>query len=194
VQPLVLAVLDDLVVRLLQDDRALVASDATVEHELLTALEHAREVSPAEPAGGGVAARITEHHRERHTRAAGRRCAHADDPPGARGRLTGHERAKRGQPRPVLVAEGHEEECVLDRAQPLALELAGAVRADAFDELQWRRQGRRHVGLLHRRPCAIENLRLGPRKLNSRERKWLSAVTSVEKAPPSATRSATLTS
>src|SRR5262249_27791834 len=40
VQPLVLAVLDDFIVGLLQDDRALVASDAAVEHELLTALEH----------------------------------------------------------------------------------------------------------------------------------------------------------
>ena len=38
-QPLVLAARDDLVVGLLQDDRALVASDPAVQHELLAALE-----------------------------------------------------------------------------------------------------------------------------------------------------------
>ena len=194
VQTLVLAVLDDLVVRLLDDDRALVAPDTTVQDELLAALEHAREIPPAEPARGGVAARVAQHHREGHPRASGRRRAHPDDHARARRGLAGHQRAERGQPRAVLVAERDEEERVLDGPKPLALELARALRADALDELKRRPQIRRRVGLRHDRPCAIQCPRLGPLKLDSREHKWLSAVTSAEKAPPSAIRSAMLTS
>src|SRR2546426_24923 len=136
VQPFVLAVLDDLVVWLLDDHRALVASHASVQDEPLAALEDARQVAPAEPAGGGVAARVTEHHGERHPRAAGRRRAHADGDPRARCGLPGYERMERSHARTILVAEGHEEERVLDGAEALALELAGALRAGALDKLQ----------------------------------------------------------
>src|SRR6185295_2615114 len=194
VQTLVLAVLHDLVVRLLQDDRALVAPDAAVQHELLAALENARQIPPAEPAGSGVAARVAQHDGERHAEPSGRRRAHADDRARARRGLPGDKRAERRQLNSVLVAERHEEKGVLDGAKPLPLELGGALRADAFDELQRRREIRRRGGLLHGGPCAIQCFRFCPRQLNSREHKWLSAATSAEKAPPSGTRSAMLTS
>ena len=65
VEPLVLVVLDDLVVGLLEHCRALVPRDTPVQHEPLAALEDASQVTPAEPARGGVPARIPQHHGER---------------------------------------------------------------------------------------------------------------------------------
>ena len=163
VQALVLAVLDDLVVRLLQDDRALVAPDTAVQHELLAALEDARQIPPAEPAGGGVAARVAQHDGERHAEPSGaagsrRRSCPSTSRPGP-GRAT-----ERRQPVRSSWRSGTKKSGVLDGAKPLPLELTRALRADAFDELQRRREIRRRGGLLHGGPCAIQCLRFCPRQ------------------------------
>ena len=169
VQAVVLAALDDLVVGLLDDDRALVAGDLAVQHELLAALEDAREIAAAEPARGRVAARVPQEHAERRARPAGRRWTHADDRPRARGRLAGLERAEGREARAVLVAERDEEERVLDGGEPLPLQLLRAARAHALDVLERRAEARRRR-LLHARPCAIQCVRLSRGESRVKER------------------------
>src|SRR5262249_34114496 len=157
--------------------RALVAPDTAVQDESLATLEHPRKVTPAEPAGGGVAARVAQHDGEWNPEAAGRRRAHTDDDARARRGLPRHQRIEGSQPRPILVPHGNEEQRVLDRAKPLLLELARALRPDALDELQGHLEVARRVGLLQGRGRAIDSSRSSPRKPESRERSWRSAAT-----------------
>jgi hypothetical protein len=140
-RPIVLAVgFDDLEVRLPDRDRALEALDLSVQDQLLPALEDLREVRATEPRGRRVAGRIAQHHRERDPRATRRRRADAGDRPRRRRGLARLELAERDEPRAVLVAQRNEEHRVADRVQSLLGELGCALRPDALDELQGRRE------------------------------------------------------
>src|SRR5262249_58691913 len=83
-QSLVFPSFDDLVIRMLEVEGALVAHHLTVQHEPLATLEHAPEVRAAEPAGGGVTALVAKHGREGHAASSRRRRGVAPHPPTGR--------------------------------------------------------------------------------------------------------------
>ena len=129
---LVLARLDDLVIGMLDRDRAPEPRDLSVQHEPLPAREHALEVGRVEPDRRRVPCLVSQHHGERDAGPAPGRRAHTHDGAGARLRLARRERPERCQPRPILVAERDEEQGVLDGFEVQAAQLPGPAGTHAW--------------------------------------------------------------
>jgi hypothetical protein len=124
----------------LQADLVLVARAAAVHDHPLAALDGAGDPRAAPDGGRAVAALVAQQDDERLAPAPGRRRADAGHDARAGHDLARADRAKGGEVRAVLVAQGQVEERVADGDEALPLELLGAVRPHTLHVLQGRHE------------------------------------------------------
>ena len=142
VQPLVVPRLHPFPVLDLDGHLAAMGLDLAVQDEALPAREHPGEMAARSEEGGHRKAALVAQHGREGRPGARRRRADTHDHAGARAHVAGAQLAQRGETRPVLVADGDEEEGILNGLEILAREQRRAPRSDALDELQGRLRDR----------------------------------------------------